>query len=162
MNRFLVFLVICLILAVLASSRMSPGGRAKPPEPAKEAQKTTLTPQDLIALKVLPKVQTVSSGQVVDLEQCAVKGGVTIFDFYADWCGPCQQMAPHVEALVEQHDRVFLRKINIEDWGSPVAKQHHIRSIPALWVYGKDGKLFKKPGSDFQALQLALEEALKN
>ena len=43
-----------------------------------------------------------------------------------------------MEALLGKHDALSLRKIDIGRWGSPVAEQYGIRSIPALHLY--DGK----------------------
>ena len=43
-----------------------------------------------------------------------------------------------MEAQVRKADGIKLRKIDIKDWYSDVAKQYEIRSIPALWLY--DGR----------------------
>jgi thioredoxin-like negative regulator of GroEL len=45
-----------------------------------------------------------------------------------------------LEAYARRHPAVTLRKINIARWGSPVAEQYGIRSIPHLLLY-KDGAL---------------------
>lgn len=79
-------------------------------------------------------------GERVDIEQYVVKGKLTIFDFYAEWCGPCQDIAPHLEKLVEQ-EGIAVYKINIKQWGSPVCQQHNIHSAPSFKIYGKDGTL---------------------
>ncbi len=40
-----------------------------------------------------------------------------------------------MEALIRNTDAANLRIIDIDRWGSPVAEQYGIRSIPALWLY---------------------------
>lgn len=88
-----------------------------------------------------PKVLIISyQGESVLLEDHAVSGGVTVFDFYADWCGPCKALAPELEAYVQRTSGVFLRKINIKNWDSPVARDYGIRSIPSLRIYDQRGR----------------------
>ena len=48
-------------------------------------------------------------------------------------------MGPQLEARIKTLDSVRLRKVNIVNWGSDVAKQHGINSLPSLRLYdGKD------------------------
>lgn len=47
-------------------------------------------------------------------------------------------MGPQLEALVNQKATVRLRKIDIDEWSSPVARAHDIRRLPTLALY--DGK----------------------
>ena len=55
-----------------------------------------------------------------------------IFDFWADWCQPCKQMAPVLEKLVRELDgRVLLAKVNA-DVQQEVAAQFQVRSLPTL------------------------------
>ena len=55
-----------------------------------------------------------------------------LVDFWAPWCGPCRQMAPHFEAAARQlKGRAVLVKVNSDD--SPEASARFaIRSIPTL------------------------------
>jgi len=61
-----------------------------------------------------------------------------LLDFYAEWCGPCKQMAPEFEALAAElsGSHVF-GKVNIDN-ERDLAIQHGISSIPTLVLY-KDG-----------------------
>ena len=40
-----------------------------------------------------------------------------------------------MEAIVRERGGLKLRRIDIDQWGSPVAKQYGIRSLPALYLY---------------------------
>ena len=54
-----------------------------------------------------------------------------LLDFYADWCGPCQSMAPTVESLVRAGYAV--RRINI-DQQPGLARQYDVSAIPCFVV----------------------------
>lgn len=55
-----------------------------------------------------------------------------IVDFWADWCQPCQQMAPILEKIVqEQGGRVLLAKVNADEQ-QMVTGQFGVRSLPTL------------------------------
>ena len=70
-----------------------------------------------------------------------VKEGLVIVDFYADWCGPCQMLAPVLEDL-EKEISIKIVKINVDEIPD-LARQFRIMSIPTLMLF-KDGKFVKK------------------
>ncbi len=58
-----------------------------------------------------------------------------LVDFWAEWCGPCKQLAPAIEKVVRaSKGRVKLVKMNI-DHHPEVAGQMGIRSIPAVIAF---------------------------
>ena len=67
------------------------------------------------------------------------KEGLTLVDFWAEWCGPCRQLGPILEAIDEEMGNdVKIYKMNVDD--SPeTASQFGIRSIPTMFLF-KDGK----------------------
>ena len=85
-------------------------------------------------------VQLISQGREVTLEEHLVPGKLVVFDFFADWCAPCRYLTPLLERLAEQHpDRLALRKIDVIDWSSPVARQHGLSALPHLVLFGPNG-----------------------
>lgn len=71
-----------------------------------------------------------------------IKEGRVLIDFYADWCGPCQMLAPILEQLANEDKDLSIIKINVDDFPS-IAKDFHISSIPSL-IYYKNGEIVKK------------------
>lgn len=60
-------------------------------------------------------------------------------DFYADWCGPCKQMAPAVDELALRHvGKVLIAKLDT-DRAQATSQGLGIRGIPTVIVF-KDGK----------------------
>ena len=93
------------------------------------------------------------------LESLVVKGKVTVFDFYADWCAPCQKVDRHVYGLLQQDAQLAVRKLNVVSWESALARHHlaGVAGLPYLRVYGRDGKLVGHVnGLDFAALDRAI------
>lgn len=60
-----------------------------------------------------------------------------IIDFYADWCGPCQMMAPVFEEVSKDYEgRLNFVKLNTEE-NPKVADQFGIKGIPCLIIVNK-------------------------
>jgi thioredoxin 2 len=62
-----------------------------------------------------------------------------LVDFYADWCGPCKMMAPHVDELAARYQgRALVAKLNT-DRAPVTAEKFQIRGIPTTIVF-RDGR----------------------
>ena len=80
-------------------------------------------------------------GQDADFVSYLDQGRVSVVYFYADWCPACRKLSPvmdQINAVVPDMQVLFM---NIEDWGTPVARQYGISFVPYLKVYDKSGKL---------------------
>ena len=72
--------------------------------------------------------------------------GPLLVDFYADWCGPCQTLAPVLEkVLAELQGKVTLFKVNV-DKHPQLSQQFAIRSIPHLMLFKRGKILWRKGG----------------
>ena len=63
-----------------------------------------------------------------------------LVDFWAEWCGPCRQIAPTIEQLAEDFDgRAKVGKLDVDE-NQRTAMKYNVRSIPTL-LFIKDGKV---------------------
>jgi thioredoxin 1 len=72
---------------------------------------------------------------------------LVLVDFWAEWCGPCKQIAPALEAISDElAGKVTVAKLNIEDSPSTPSR-YGVRGIPTLMLF-KDGHMVSmKPGA---------------
>ena len=81
--------------------------------------------------------------------------GVSIVDFYADWCGPCKMIAPVLESIAQEREDVNVAKVNV-DSDSELALKYGVMSIPTIVIF-KDGKeINRSVGAKSKAGILAL------
>ncbi|MDH4043515.1 MAG: thioredoxin [Gemmatimonadota bacterium] len=66
--------------------------------------------------------------------------GLAMVDFWAVWCGPCQIIAPHVEALATEYaDKVKVAKLDV-DQSPQTPARFGVRSIPSV-LFFRGGEL---------------------
>jgi len=63
-----------------------------------------------------------------------------LVDFWAEWCGPCKMIAPHLEALAsELGEQIEVIKVNIDE--NPLTPTRYgVRGIPTLMLF-KNGEI---------------------
>ena len=87
-----------------------------------------------------------SNGKVVEITDQnfsdIVEGsdGLTMVDFWAEWCGPCRMVAPIVEQLAEDYgdEGLTVGKLDV-DQNPDVTVRFAVRSIPSV-LFFKDGQ----------------------
>ena len=107
-----------------------------------------------------PPVEVISHGAQVDINKHLALGSVTVVDFYADWCGPCRQLSSSLEEMVRTDPEIALRKIDIVNWKTAVARQFNVHSIPQANVYDRAGSLIGTVvGADIDAIKRYVAQA---
>ena len=63
-----------------------------------------------------------------------------VVDFWAEWCGPCKQLSPHIDAVSEElAGQIKVAKIDVDE--NPIApSKYGVRGMPTLMIF-KDGKV---------------------
>ena len=87
-------------------------------------------------------------------EEANTNIGLTVIDFWATWCGPCQMLAPIIEEIADERDDVKICKVNVDE-AMDLAQMFHIVSIPTI-VFLKDGEFI------YQMVGLRSKEEIVN
>jgi thioredoxin 1 len=86
--------------------------------------------------------------------------GITIVDFWAEWCGPCRQFGPIFEEASARHTNITFGKVNTEV-ERELANEANITSIPTLMAFRDGILLYNRPGAmnaaGFEELIAAIE-----
>ena len=60
-----------------------------------------------------------------------------LVDFWAEWCGPCKQIAPILEQIAsEKAGQIIIAKLNVDDHGD-IAGRFNVMSIPTMLLFSE-------------------------
>ena len=76
---------------------------------------------------------------IENFEQITKENKNVLIDFYADWCGPCQMIAPILEQIDKENTEICVCKVNVDENGE-LAGAFGVQYIPYLVVI-KDGAI---------------------
>lgn len=92
------------------------------------------------------------------LDKLRVAEKYTVFDVYADWCGPCRVVDEKLRQIVAGRPDVALRRLNVVDFDTPLAREMGpgFETLPYAIVYTPKGRKVEITGTDFERLDKAL------
>jgi thioredoxin 1 len=103
-------------------------------------------------------------GSTADLANLVTgAGSLVVIDFYADWCGPCQNLGRQLPTIAGQYPAVKFVKVNVDE-SKDVAVAYSVRSVPHVLFtkgVGGDGKLQgleSLTGANSAAIKAAIEK----
>ncbi len=82
-----------------------------------------------------------------------VSSGLSLIDFYADWCPPCKAYAPKFDEFAEKYsEKMTVAKVNV-DQNKELARKYNVRSVPTT-IMIKDGKEVERLGGNVSSAEL--------
>jgi thioredoxin len=81
-----------------------------------------------------------------EFDQLSEAQGITLVDFWADWCGPCHRFAPVYERVSERHPDITFAKVDTEA-EQELTIQFGISSIPTIMAIRDGVIVFQQAGA---------------
>ena len=81
-----------------------------------------------------------------NFEKTVTADGITLVDFWAEWCGPCKMFGPIFEETSDENPDVTFAKVDTEA-EQQLAGSLGIMSIPTLMIFRDDIQLFSQAGA---------------
>ncbi|MDD2985289.1 thioredoxin [Flavobacterium sp.] len=84
-----------------------------------------------------------------------------LIDFFATWCGPCQQLGPILKQVKEvMGERISILKIDVEK-NEQLAAQYQVKGVPTMLLFQNGKQLWRQSGvlSKEQLIQIITEKS---
>uniref|UniRef100_A0A915PZZ3 Peptide-N(4)-(N-acetyl-beta-glucosaminyl)asparagine amidase n=1 Tax=Setaria digitata TaxID=48799 RepID=A0A915PZZ3_9BILA len=85
---------------------------------------------------------------------------LVVIDFYAQWCGPCRMVAPHVGMLSDKYLQVVFIKVNVETCRQTSAR-FKINAMPTFVLLYNDSEVDRVIGANIELLETKIVQQLK-
>lgn len=93
---------------------------------------------------------------LADFQKEIAYSGLTVVDFYATWCRPCQMMAPVLDKLDSTFEAAHFIKVDVDE--SPdVAKEYGISAMPTFLFFKNGEKIDTVVGANVGKLQATVK-----
>eukprot|EP01082_Thalassiosira_pseudonana_P008212 g7358.t1 g7358 contig24:427857-428389(-) len=80
------------------------------------------------------------------------KSKLVVVDFTASWCGPCQMIAPHFQAMADENPNVTFVKVDV-DAMDKIAQMCGVRAMPTFQFFKGGEKVDEMCGADVAGLK---------
>jgi thioredoxin 1 len=105
-----------------------------------------------------------ASERVVNLTEdnfdAGVKQGLTLVDFWAEWCGPCKALSPAIEAMADEFGgKLTVAKVDI-DANPNIPGRFGIRGIPTVILFKDGAQVDMFVGNSPQKIREMVERAV--
>lgn len=69
-----------------------------------------------------------------EFDTAIVQNALVVIDFTAEWCGPCQALAPKIEALAKEMPDVFFFKVDVDE-NEDTAEEYEVSAMPTFLYF---------------------------
>jgi len=92
-----------------------------------------------------------------DFDKAIAEDKLTVVDFTASWCGPCQRIAPVFAKLAEELPDIQFVKVDVDE-NEETAAACGIQAMPTFQFYKKGEKVFEFSGASEEKIREAIEK----
>ena len=102
-------------------------------------------------------------GDSFEVAKVLAPGKLTVIDYWADWCAPCEVIGAMLDELVTAEPRLAVRKAEVPGLNTAIARQRlpGVQALPVVHIYGTDGRLLKTlNGTDAATVRATIQALL--